>query len=66
MTRLQEVAREFSTADEALRKALLRAEKAERIIKQLKKVMRPAQPKRIEVMGRNGREIWSLPIEEIK
>ena len=66
MTRLQEVAREFSTADEALRKALLRAEKAERIIKQLKKVMRPAQPNRIEVMGRNGREIWSLPIEEIK
>ena len=35
MTRLQEVAMEFITADEALRKALLRAEKAERINKEM-------------------------------
>jgi len=35
MTRLQEVAMDFIKADEALRKALLRAEKAERINKEM-------------------------------
>jgi len=63
MTRLQEVAREFSIADEALRKALLRAERAERIIKQKNSLMGVRTPRKLEMIGHNGYlEIHSLPL----
>ena len=61
-TRLQEVAWEYIILDEALRKAMLREEAANATIKRLKRLMRPAQPKRIVVEGKHGKEIWSLPL----
>lgn len=63
-TRLQTVAYEFMVADEALRRALLRAEKAEATIARLRRLMQPKQPKRIAVQGRYGLEIWSVPLED--
>lgn len=62
MTRLQEVSREFSVADEALRKSMLKCEALEAHIKRLLNLMQPKQPKRVEVIGKNGKEIWSLPL----
>ena len=58
MNRLQTVALEFIVADEALRRALLRAEKAERI----NELMRRMQPPRRWFVNEAGmRELHSLP-----
>ena len=63
ITRLQEVAGEFLRADEALRKALLRAERAERIWRAKNQLLAVRQPRRVWVTNERGeRELWSLPL----
>lgn len=62
MTRLQEVAWEFCRADEALRVALIRAERAEATVRRMQRIMGAAMPPRITVVNEHGhREIHSLP-----
>jgi hypothetical protein len=61
--RLRELAGDYCRVDEALRKAMLRAERAEVTLGRWRKLMAPIQPKRVEVINSQGfREIHSLPI----
>jgi len=63
-TRLQQVAWEFIVADEALRKALLRAERSDSTIKSMQRLCGPKQPRRVWIVNEQGhRELHSLPID---
>lgn len=62
VTRLQQVAWDYIRADECLRKALLSSERHLATIVRLKRLMRPAAPARVALIGFCGKEIHSVPL----